>query len=147
MGPLEDRVLTRRHALRRVLIGGTGCALMGVLPLLESCGGPPPPPGPSVKLSRIPDGGRLVILDGELPIEISRTGSNLHARSLICTHQGCQVAWKAEENHYLCPCHQGIYDAEGRPIFGPPEMPLREFPVQIQGELVVVDTRGIAEGP
>lgn len=145
MSPLDDRPLSRRCALQRALRGGAGLALLGALPLLESCAGPEAPPGLRIALSRIPQGGRVVILDGELPIEIIRSGDALQARSLWCTHQGCQVVWTPDQDCYLCPCHAGIFNAAGQPISGPPELPLREYPVHLQDDVVVVDTRMLAE--
>ena len=44
-----------------------------------------------------------------------------HARSLLCTHFGCRVVWEpARGQRYRCPCHQGWFDADGRPVAGPP---------------------------
>ncbi len=48
------------------------------------------------------------------------------ARSLLCTHQGCEVAWQPDPDHYVCPCHDGRFDAAGSPVYGPPRQPLRD---------------------
>jgi arsenite oxidase small subunit len=34
------------------------------------------------------------------------------AYSTVCTHQGCPVAYNAEERVFKCPCHFTIFDAE-----------------------------------
>lgn len=39
-----------------------------------------------------------------------------------CTHMGCPV--KPEGEGFLCPCHGGAFDAEGRVLRGPPPLPL-----------------------
>ena len=37
-----------------------------------------------------------------------------------CPHLGCRVHYAARENQYICPCHAGIFDADGEGISGPP---------------------------
>ena len=44
--------------------------------------------------------------------------------SSTCTHLGCAIRWEADAQQFVCPCHNGIFDPEGRPIAGPPERPL-----------------------
>ncbi len=29
-----------------------------------------------------------------------------------CTHLGCAYHWHAQNNEFLCPCHNGLYDIE-----------------------------------
>ena len=60
----------------------------------------------------------------------------LHAVSGVCTHQGCIVA--PEGRGFRCPCHGSTYDGEGRNTGGPALSPLERFPVETQGEYVVV---------
>ena len=42
------------------------------------------------------------------------------ALSNVCPHLGCKVQYHASEGRFVCPCHQGVFDSEGRPISGPP---------------------------
>jgi cytochrome b6-f complex iron-sulfur subunit len=44
--------------------------------------------------------------------------------SARCTHLGCMVVWNRDHQMFLCPCHGGKYDAEGRNVEGPPPRPL-----------------------
>ena len=46
--------------------------------------------------------------------------------SVHCTHLGCPVNWRAEASIFLCPCHGGVYYADGTVAGGPPERPLFE---------------------
>lgn len=41
-----------------------------------------------------------------------------------CTHLGCPYFWNREKASFLCPCHGGIFDLEGRVLAGPPLRPL-----------------------
>jgi menaquinol-cytochrome c reductase iron-sulfur subunit len=44
----------------------------------------------------------------------------VHAFSATCTHLGCQVHWNGDAQKFICPCHGGAYDSQGRVIEGPP---------------------------
>jgi Rieske Fe-S protein len=61
-----------------------------------------------------------------------RTGErSVRALSATCTHLGCQVQWDAKGKKFLCPCHGGAYDLEGRVVEGPPPRPLAAVEAQI----------------
>jgi cytochrome b6-f complex iron-sulfur subunit len=65
--------------------------------------------------------------------------SGLAAVSTTCTHLGCGVAWSAERKAFLCPCHGGVYGADGRVLGGPPPRPLARAPIAVAGGRVMVD--------
>ena len=41
-----------------------------------------------------------------------------------CTHLGCPVNWREQAGIFLCPCHGGVFYADGTVAGGPPERPL-----------------------
>ena len=84
-------------------------------------------------LEELPLGQRVRVLNGPDPIEVVRNEDGVRARSLWCTHSGCEVKWNEEEGRYFCPCHEGVYDANGRPIKGPPPRSLKEYPMRVSG--------------
>jgi Rieske Fe-S protein len=99
------------------------------------------PPGPkpvALPLERFPSGVRVTVSISGRPVEILRADSGVTARSLLCTHQGCEVSWSEAESAYLCPCHEGKYDAEGRPKEGPPPASLATLPARVEGPLLLV---------
>jgi Rieske Fe-S protein len=61
--------------------------------------------------------------------------------SAICTHAACVVSgWKAEDEHFFCPCHGSVYDpaAGGAVVAGPAPRPLPSLPLRIaDGALTV----------
>lgn len=65
--------------------------------------------------------------------------SGLAAVSTTCTHLGCGVAWNAAKKAFLCPCHGGVYAADGRVLAGPPPRPLAKAPLVVAGGRVTVD--------
>ena len=44
--------------------------------------------------------------------------------SVHCTHLGCPVNWREQAGIFLCPCHGGVFYADGTVAGGPPERPL-----------------------
>jgi len=91
-----------------------------------------------IPVSDLADGRRKVVLIGPNPVEVRRGPSGLEARMLRCTHSGCIVRWKEAENAYLCPCHEGRYDPDGRVVAGPPPLPLRAVPIRVASGVAVV---------
>jgi Rieske Fe-S protein len=132
---------SRRIFLTRTLRAAAGLGCLAVLPAAGCGRADERAPQPlRVPLADLPADGRLRRELGGVPVEIVRRGDTVTARSLLCTHQGCEVAWRADENAYVCPCHDGRFDAAGRPTYGPPRLPLREMTVMVsEGEVVVTD--------
>ncbi|MCY3933365.1 MAG: Rieske (2Fe-2S) protein [Acidobacteria bacterium] len=61
------------------------------------------------------------------------------ALSNVCPHLGCQVHWQPQHNRYFCPCHNGVFDREGRGVSGPPEgMVLSGYPIEVRGGMVFI---------
>lgn len=52
--------------------------------------------------------------------------------SNMCTHLSCRVTWKEDAREYVCPCHDGIFNAEGQVTGGPPPSPLREYQTKVE---------------
>lgn len=45
---------------------------------------------------------------------------DFRALSTKCPHLGCTIHWEAGKDRFRCPCHEGIFDREGKAISGPP---------------------------
>jgi Rieske Fe-S protein len=118
---------------RRSTLAVLGSAALGL-----ACERPRPDRRLRVALASVPMGGRAVFEHAGEPVELRRTQRGVHARSLLCSHYGCRVEWQSARAQYVCPCHQGMFDADGRPVSGPPTRPLRAIPVVISGETALV---------
>ncbi|MBV9328136.1 MAG: ubiquinol-cytochrome c reductase iron-sulfur subunit [Chloroflexi bacterium] len=57
--------------------------------------------------------------------------TEFNAYSINCTHLGCPVNWIQDAELFLCPCHGGVYNADGTVAGGPPPHPLSNVPVRI----------------
>ena len=62
------------------------------------------------------------------------------ALSSVCPHLGCRVHWESHNNRFFCPCHNGVFDPEGKPVSGPPkaaEQELSRYPLKVEGGLCI----------
>lgn len=67
------------------------------------------------------------------------TGNAYVAFSNSCPHLGCKIHWEAREESFLCPCHQGVFNADGIAVSGPPAQSgsnLRRYPVEVNGNSI-----------
>ena len=69
----------------------------------------------------------------------SEDGREFIAMSNVCTHLGCSVRWVAEQTQFFCPCHNGVFDKNGKVVAGPPPRPLDRFEIKEEdGQLFVL---------
>lgn len=54
------------------------------------------------------------------------------AFAINCRHLGCPVRWVPDAELFMCPCHGGVYYADGTVAAGPPPEPLSRYPVRIR---------------
>jgi menaquinol-cytochrome c reductase iron-sulfur subunit len=40
--------------------------------------------------------------------------------SPICPHLGCPINWSPDRAAFVCPCHKGVFDGDGKLVSGPP---------------------------
>ena len=69
------------------------------------------------RLLTLPSGERMVLANTG---RSGGAGETFQAFSSRCPHLGCQVHYEAGEDRYLCPCHQGVFDKDGKAVSGPP---------------------------
>jgi nitrite reductase/ring-hydroxylating ferredoxin subunit len=55
-----------------------------------------------------------------------------------CAHLGCPVSWFPQAGLFLCPCHGGVYYADGQRASGPPPRDLFEYDYKVErGRLLI----------
>lgn len=137
----------RRRVLRSLLSGAAFSLL--------SCAGSPPS-GPvtviagdeglpdaapvSLPLDSVPEGGRVQVQWGAIPVEVRKAGTSVEALALVCTHQGCRLE-RTGDHGYRCLCHEGHFAADGAALTGPPTRPLRRVPLLLSATTVLVGGR------
>lgn len=64
------------------------------------------------------------------------------ALSSVCPHLGCAVHWESQNDRFFCPCHNGAFDALGKPTEGPPaqaNQELTRFPLKVEKGLLYIE--------
>ena len=141
-----DQEHSRRRWLTYLLGTSLGASLVSFLyPVLRYVV-PPVSSEPSlseieldVKASDIlPNSGRIVPFSGK-PVILFRTAAGeLKALTATCSHLACTVQFRGDRSDIWCACHNGVYDANGTNISGPPPRPLTKLDVAVRGEKVVI---------
>ncbi len=155
----ESKELSRRHFMQSAIwgIGGLIGAVFGVPAIVYIV-------GPSLKIQQTQSWMRLgpttkvelgtptlftvkvktqtgwILNEQEISVYVlTNDGRTYIAMSNICTHLGCHIRWIAEQNHFFCPCHNGVFDPSGNVISGPPPRPLNRYDVKVEaGQLYVL---------
>ncbi len=60
--------------------------------------------------------------------------------SIHCTHLGCPVNWRAGAGLFECPCHGGVFYADGSVAGGPPPRPLFQLRWRVAGDKLQVQS-------
>lgn len=60
--------------------------------------------------------------------------------AMNCAHLGCAVSWFPESQLFMCPCHGGIYYANGERAAGPPPRGLYKMPWRVVGDTLEVQS-------
>jgi menaquinol-cytochrome c reductase iron-sulfur subunit len=58
-----------------------------------------------------------------------------------CVHAGCPTRFVEAAGNFICPCHGGVYDFQGKVIGGPPVRPLDRFQTRVEDGEVQVGPR------
>jgi menaquinol-cytochrome c reductase iron-sulfur subunit len=61
--------------------------------------------------------------------------------STRCAHLGCPVRYIQASQKFVCPCHGGVYDSQGKVEGGPPVRPLDRFYTRVTNGRVEVGSR------
>jgi Rieske Fe-S protein len=59
--------------------------------------------------------------------------------AINCAHLGCPVRWFPQSQLFMCPCHGGVYYADGSRASGPPERGLFTYDCNVVGGELQID--------
>jgi cytochrome b6-f complex iron-sulfur subunit len=63
-----------------------------------------------------------------------------------CVHLGCRVPWCQTSQWFECPCHGSKYNRVGEKKGGPAPRGLDQFPIEVSGDAVTIDTGTVVQG-
>jgi Rieske Fe-S protein len=100
-------------------------------------------------LAELPAGASLAYQSPDgLAVTITRssdegeaTVSDFIALSSICPNLGCRVHWEPGNDSFFCPCHNGVFDPQGKATSGPPaveEQDLARYELKIENGLLFI---------
>ena len=157
---MSDELTTRRRFLTRVSLGLSGLAgAVVAIPIVSYLLSPLINPAPRSwrpvgRVDEFKEGEtREVAIDDPSSVPwagqtsltavwVRRSGpSDFTAFAVNCTHLGCPVNWQADAKLFLCPCHGGVYYADGTVAGGPPPHPLPRYAVRVENGIVQVQTQ------
>lgn len=65
-------------------------------------------------------------------------GKQFTVFAVNCAHLNCPVRWFPQSQLFMCPCHGGVYYANGDRAAGPPERGLFTYPTRVtNGNLMI----------
>ena len=71
----------------------------------------------------------------KIPCWVRRlTGQSFQVFAINCTHLGCPVRWFQESGLFMCPCHGGVFYADGRHASGPPPRSLYQYEYRVEND-------------
>jgi Rieske Fe-S protein len=90
--------------------------------------------------------GETRVVDFDNPLGLSWDGITAHTQVFVrnlgkdqflvlavnCAHLGCPVSWFPQSGLFMCPCHGGVYYANGNRASGPPPRGLFQCVSRIQ---------------
>ncbi len=78
-------------------------------------------------------------LTATIAMYVSRqSGDSFRVFSVNCTHLGCPVMWFPASGLFMCPCHGGVYYADGERAAGPPPRGLYRYEHHVEGGRLLV---------
>jgi cytochrome b6-f complex iron-sulfur subunit len=89
-----------------------------------------------------PNTGTIFRFGSRPALLILTSDGTYHAMSAVCTHLNCTVQYRADLRSVWCACHDGMYNADGRNISGPPPRPLEAYEVFLKGNEIYVRRQG-----
>jgi menaquinol-cytochrome c reductase iron-sulfur subunit len=77
------------------------------------------------------DGWRKIVSERAVYV-IKDADGQLAVLSSVCPHLGCTVPWNAQQQIFLCPCHNGHFGPEGQLLGGPPPRGMDQLDSKIE---------------
>jgi Rieske Fe-S protein len=83
-------------------------------------------------------GGSVILkIKGKDILFIRDTETTVRALDPACTHKGCIVTFNKATKRIECPCHQSVYDMEGRVLAGPAPRGLKNYDAELKDQKIL----------
>lgn len=91
------------------------------------------------RVFELPSGDHMVVTCSSS--KATEDGMTFRGYSNRCPHLGCRVHYASGQEQYVCPCHAGVFDADGAAISGPPAQAgqrLQSYRLELDGNSLYV---------
>ncbi len=82
----------------------------------------------------IGEAGKTTVYVRKGRVDLGEDENGFVAITTRCAHLGCPVRYVQAAGNFICPCHGGVYDFEGKVIGGPPVRPLDRFQTRLSAD-------------
>jgi menaquinol-cytochrome c reductase iron-sulfur subunit len=72
------------------------------------------------------DGWRKVVSEKTVYV-VKASDGRPRVLSAVCPHLGCSIGWNDVKGQFICPCHAGVFAADGTLVSGPPPRGMDEL--------------------
>lgn len=79
-----------------------------------------------------------VVVGGRRSAWVVRRADGIQVFDPRCTHLGCAYHWDESHDQFICPCHGGVYDVDGRVVSGPPPRALDTYPTRVEAGVLYI---------
>ena len=141
--PEEPHRRTLFKWLTRIFLSLWGVGIIGVIASYIKAPSLPRSAGLNIvsagEADSLNPGEARLVRNGSSPFHVVRTLSGeMIAVSALCTHFSCVLNWNQQNRTFVCPCHNGVFNATGDVISGLPTKPLSTLRVEVRrGEILV----------
>jgi menaquinol-cytochrome c reductase iron-sulfur subunit len=92
-------------------------------------------------VENVGDSGKTTVYIRRGSPDLDEDPASFIAISTRCAHLGCPVRYIQASQKFVCPCHGGVYDSQGKVQGGPPVRPLDRFETRVRNRRVEVGQR------
>ena len=127
------------YCLGGIAAAGAAGATWPVIRYLSPIAGSGAPAKVTIPEKELPEGEvKFFEYAGASAVVVRKMGGDIVALSAVCPHLGCIVQWKKARQEFLCPCHAGLFTADGEVISGPPPKSLSRLPFTVADGAVTI---------
>lgn len=73
-----------------------------------------------------------------LVVRDPKDANKILAVNPTCPHKACIIGWQADQNVFICPCHNSKFTPDGKFLNPPANKPLQVYQAKVEGEQILV---------
>lgn len=86
-----------------------------------------------VQFTRFRKDGWIEVAEEKTVWVVRKSETDFNVYNPRCTHLGCAYNWEPDKKQFHSPCHNGVFDINGKVMGGPPPRSLDTMEYKIEG--------------